>query len=492
MLVMKFGGTSVGDGPRIKNVAGIVLRQRERQPVVVTSAMTGVTDALLRLHSLASTGDEAFREQLEALCQRHRDTAQMIDAATDWSYLEDRLQDLQSDVLRVFDTQDGSLRARDCIASWGEKLAVILVTGAIDSAGGKGGCWDGPMIVTDSHFGEATPRPTKTRELAKNALAEATANDAILVSPGFIGLAEASDDQHEIITTLGRGGSDYSATLIAVALEADACWIYTDVDGVFTADPRIVRKARVLPLISYETAGRLAMCGAKVLHPRSVSPAKRRGIELRVCNTFKPDFPGTLIARASAETHGCPQVVAGRRKLCAVGLQGAGLAEIPNLFGRLCRAIADTGSELVLAAHPVPGHDPQIVIEEGQATVAVEAIAKEFATEITNGQASNTAVTEHLAICTLVGDDLGRLIVEQSQRALASEHVTPLAQSAAADALVFVVPEAALDQVIRRIHQDVIEPALREAAQRGVRPYSNGQWAAGGKAQRRRSTLPQH
>jgi|GEM_PF-1004733 len=491
MLVMKFGGTSVGNGERILNVARIVLDQQALQPVVITSAMTKVTDTLLQLHAIAASGDgETAHQQLEALCQRHVDAAEVIDVKNDWSHLLHQFTVLEHDVEAAVSNRDGSIQMRDRISSWGERLAVILVTGAIDALGGKGGCWDLPWIVTDDHFGEATPLAEPTRKLAKSALEQAQAEDAILVLPGFIGQTATPD---ESITTLGRGGSDYSATLLAVALEAKMCWIYTDVDGIFTADPRVVPTAQVLPSVSYATAGRLAVCGAKVLHSRSVSPASRSRVELRVRNTFKPDNPGTIIIAAPAEQRSRPQAVAGRRHVSVLNLLGSGLPEIPNLFGRMTRAIVDVGVEIVSAAHPVLGFDPQIVIDSIDQERAVAALRAEFTVEIEDaGFIDDISVAEDRALCTLVGDNLWRTVIEQTQRALAAEGITPQGQAASAAAITFILMDDELDQAIRRIHVDVIEPALREALQRAARPYGSGQWAAGGRQQRRRSTLDQH
>ena len=487
MLVMKFGGTSVGTGERITNVARIVLAHQDRDPVVVTSAMTKVTDALLSIAASAALGDEsACESQLAALITRHNQAATAIDPAADWAELARLIAALRASVSAVLATRDSSAAARDSIASWGERLAVILVGGALTMQGGDVLAWDAPIICTDAHFGEATPRVELTRRSAVNVLE--AAEGRIIVAPGFIG--RAADGR---VTTLGRGGSDYSATLLAVALHADTCWIYTDVDGVYTADPRIVREAQILPIVSYATAGRLSYCGAKVLHQRSVAPAARRDIKLRVCNTFRPEQPGTVIAATSPEIRGRPQAVAGRGKLCAVALTGHGLPEIPNLFGRMCKAVTEAGAEIILAAHPVPGYDPQVIIESVHQAAVIAQLEREFTDECEGGHVSEVTAQPDLALCALVGDDLNNTIITLAQRALATNHISPISQSASRDALSFIIPEAELDSAIRHLHHEVIEPALREAAQHASRPYADGQWAAGGRQQQRRRIIsPEH
>lgn len=487
MLVMKFGGTSVGSGERILRVAEIVLTHRERAPVVMTSALTGITDALLALATAATQGDRALCDQrLVAISQRHREAAHVIDAQAEWSSMHQLLAELREVTTGAMDDQDRSGIQRDHLASFGERLAVTLVAGALQRLGASPLAWTAPLIATDDHFGEATPHAKRTQEVVQAALAQA--GTQILVAPGFIGMSPANQ-----ITTLGRGGSDYSATLLAAALGAEACWIYTDVDGVFTADPRIVPGAQVLPAVSFATAGRLAMCGAKVLHPRSVAPAARHGFELRVRNTFKPTHEGTILMATPDATRGLPQAIAGRRHLCALTLAGRGLAEIPNLFGRLCQAVHDAGAEIVLAAHPAPGHDPQLIIEESQAEAVSQHIIVAFAQERAQSQIGEILLRHDLAQCTIVGDELGSVAIVQAQYALAAEKIALITQSATPEALTFIIPLAALERAMRRLHQDVIEPALREANERRKQPYANGQWAAGGRQQqRRRVNTPQH
>jgi aspartokinase len=560
MLVMKFGGTSVGSGERILRVAEIVLAELAHDPIVITSAMSGVTDALLTLADAAARGDEAAcAAKLAGIAQRHLEAAQQIDPGGDWSYLDAQLAVLRADVHEALAARDGAPARRDHLAAWGERLAVVLVSRALERAGGHGWPWDAPLIVTDDHYGEATPDLARTSDLAHVALAAARAHGAILIGPGFIGQTapDASSEIHSamlpspsadgeqgsrgatgqgsrrvpveegsrdttgrrdgatgqgsrntagelgvgprlgpavgLITTLGRGGSDYAATLVAAALAAEACWIYTDVDGIFTADPRVVPEACVLPVIAYAAAGRLALCGAKVLHPRSVAPAVRAGCELRVKNTFKPEHEGTLLVTTSDATRGMPLAVAGRTRLAALTVCGDGLGEIPNLFARLCQAVATTGAEIALAAQPVPGHDPQVIVAADQAEAAVAQVAREFARERTQGQVHAVSVQADLALGTIVGDEMPATVLAATLRALASERITPLAQGAAPTALTFIIPAPALERALRRLHRDIILPALREVQQRHQRPYAAGQWAAGSRpTRRRRISSPEH
>lgn len=453
MLVMKFGGTSVGSGERILHVARIVLAHLDQQPMVVTSAMSGVTDALLALASAASAGDaDACAAQLTALVSKHHDAARTIDQEADWRDLHRKLELLRSSVADVLAKHDCSSAARDVIVSWGERLAVVLVAGALRSLGQPALAWDLPLIGTDE---EAKPLAETTQQLAAQALLEA--GDALLVAPGFI--AQMPDGS---ITTLGRGGSDYSATLLAAALQAGACWIYTDVDGVLSADPRIVQEAQILPFVSPQTAGRLSYSGAKVLHPQSVAPVARLGIPLRVRNTFRPEHPGTLIAHLQSEQHGLSQAITGRRNLAGIVFAGDGLPEVPHLFGRICQAMTNAGVEIILSVHPGTGYDPQIIVNKAHVSIALEQLSQEFASECALGLVSSISIHEGLALCTIIAEELGNQVLEQVQRTLVTEGIVPLVQTAFPSVLSFVLYERELDRAIRSIHRQVIEPALRQ------------------------------
>ncbi|HEY7356738.1 MAG TPA: aspartate kinase [Ktedonobacterales bacterium] len=455
MLVMKFGGTSVGSGERVLHVAGIVLAHREQQPIVVTSAMSGVTDALLALAQAAALGDAAACEsQLTALVTKHHVAAETINPEADWSALPCKLEALRASVAEMRRRRDGSAAASDALVSWGERLAVTLVAGALETLGQPALAWDSPLIATNERV---LPLAGPTRALAEAALAEA--GKRVLVGPGFI--AQMPDGR---VTTLGRGGSDYAATLLAAALHADACWIYTDVDGLLSADPRIVEDAQILPAVSPQMAGRLSYSGAKVLHPQSVAPVARQGIPLRVRNTFRPEHPGTLIAADAGAAGSASQAITGRRGLAAIIFSGDGLPEVPHLFGRMCQAMIGSGIEMVLSVHPGTGYDPQIIVNAAQAAGALEQLTLVFAAELAQGQISGISVCDGLALCTLIGEELDSGVLTEVQRTLAAEDMAPLVQTAGPSALSFVLRERELERAIRSIHREVIELALNQCA----------------------------
>jgi aspartate kinase len=477
LLVMKFGGTSVGSGDAIRQVAGIIVDQLDRHLVVVTSAMSGVTDELLELTDQAAAGREAdCSRRLRSLRERHLQAAHEIATTPSaWVTLYQELAQLERAAWCLLKDPVSRSNVEGRLAGWGELLAVILVTEALRARGAPALACLEPLVVVRSEpgSGAAVPHMAMTREavgefaerhLVLSAGSGTTGRDgnacaAIVVVPGFIG--RTMDGR---ITTLGRGGSDYSATILAATLEAMACWIYTDVDGVLTADPRIVPEARVLPRISAATAGRLSHCGARVLHPRSVAPLACTGIELRVRNTFSPENAGTLIADADVETADSsavdlrhPPAVAGRGRLCAVGLTGPGVPEIPHLFGRLCQAALSVGAEIVQAPQPVPGHDPLVIIDAGDAPRVTGALTAEFELEREQAQVTGVVAQAGLALCSVVGDILpSACLPARTQHALSGAGIRWLHQSVSADVWSCVIAESQLDSAIRCIHTELL------------------------------------
>ena len=468
MLVMKFGGTSVGSSTSLQQVAAIVGEQRDRQPLVVTSAMSGVTDTLLRLASSAESGDRdgcvAIMAELGA---HHLQAAYAVAPDGDWEPLRRHLRGLEETTFEVLaGLEPQSAPARDRIVAYGELLAVLLLCRALEAHGVPArSCLEPLIVVEDDVDGSAaTPDMGQTRAAVETWMRQGEQPLAVPVVPGFI--CRSRDGR---ISNLGRGGSDYSATLLAAALQSEACWIYTDVDGILTADPRIVPEARVLHRISPATAGRLSYSGAQVLHPRSVSPASRAGIELRVRNTFAPHRAGTLIADDPGEATSLstrPLVVAGRHNLCLVGLAGDGLVEIGHLVGRFAHALSRAEVEIILAPHPALGHDPRVIVDGNDAAVARAALDHEFARERQRGLIGKTLVEDAWGLCSVIGDSLDNpAIVARAQAALSKGAVSWTYQLASAESLCFVVPNSMVEIAVRQMHADLIAPDCEWASE---------------------------
>ncbi|HUR97299.1 MAG TPA: aspartate kinase, partial [Pyrinomonadaceae bacterium] len=299
---MKFGGTSVGDVAAFERVIHIVSTQIDGHPVVVVSAMTKVTDALLAAFEIAKKGEfaEAFAS-LEPHFERHLEVSRrFIPAGTPNAFngeLEFARGELSDLLMRVSRRSLPLQMLKDAVVSYGEQLSSRLLTEVLKSKGVNARQVDSRrLIVTDDEYGSATPIIDETNELVKLELEPIINNGEVSVMGGFIAASRSGET-----TTLGRGGSDYSAAIIAAALNASQLQIWTDVTGVMTCDPRICVDARTIPTLSYEEAAELAYFGAKVLHPKTIKPAVDSGIPVRVCNTFEPAQIGTMVIDESGE-----------------------------------------------------------------------------------------------------------------------------------------------------------------------------------------------
>ncbi|MGH7697605.1 MAG: aspartate kinase [Candidatus Dormibacteria bacterium] len=295
--VMKFGGTSLGDPERIRGVGAIVAQAAASNPlVVVVSALAGTTDDLLRAATAASLGrTQEWKGLGAAIRERHRQASTELlapgEAAAVWSRLDAELQTFSDLCAGISLVGELPPRAQDSLVSMGEVLAATLVEATLRAAGLPGQAFDAAqLIVSDDLFGDAQVLFAASRERIRRQLLPVLGEGGVPVVTGFRAATEEGTT-----TSLGRGGSDYTATVLAAALEAEAVWIWTDVDGMMTADPRLAHSARVIPELSYREAMELAFFGAKVLHPKALELPRRLGIPVRIKNSFRPQAPGTLI-----------------------------------------------------------------------------------------------------------------------------------------------------------------------------------------------------
>jgi aspartate kinase len=285
VIVLKFGGTSVGGTEPIRRVGQIVERALPRKPVVVVSAVAGVTNRLFRIADLAlARGD--WQVDLDSLAELHRGI--LADLDLDIGLLDGLLDELQGLIRGIYLLGERTPRAQDHLVSYGERFSVRMVSAHLERVGIPAACLDSfdAGLITDDHYGAARPLDD-VDERIRHAL---SAMEAVPVITGYIG-----KDLEGNITTLGRGGSDYSASIFGAALDVEEIQIWTDVDGVMTADPRIVKGARFIPKMSFAEASELAFYGAKVLHPATMIPAVRKNIPIRVLNSYRPEFEGTTI-----------------------------------------------------------------------------------------------------------------------------------------------------------------------------------------------------
>jgi aspartate kinase len=315
MIVMKFGGTSVKDVEAVQRLVEVV-RREQRPRVVVVSALSKVTDALIALARLAERGDgPAAAEAVRALHRRHEDMTALVSEPSRRAELQAAVDalfgELETIVHALGVIEEVSPRSADAIAAYGELVSSRIVAAALDDAGVPARWVDArQVLVTDAHHGSAQPDRTATDERLALLVRPLTADGIVPVLGGFIGATTTG-----LTTTLGRGGSDYSAALFGAGLASEEIQIWTDVDGMLTADPRVVDRPQVVPRLSFDEASELAYFGAKVLHPSTILPAVGLGIPVRILNSQRPEAPGTLITRAGREDGDGPVAIACKRGL---------------------------------------------------------------------------------------------------------------------------------------------------------------------------------
>jgi aspartate kinase len=315
MVVMKFGGTSVRDPEAVRRVIGIVGRE-SRPRVVVVSALAGVTDGLLEVADRIEKGEgQAAQDAVRALRERHREMAILVGDAKQRAALVAELDahfdELEAIVHALSVVEEVSPRSRDLMVSFGELASSRIVAASLRDAGIPARSLDPrTVLVTDAEHGAAQPDLEATDRRLREHVAPLLAEGTVVVIGGFVGASPSG-----LTTTLGRGGSDFSAALFGAGLGADEIEIWTDVDGMLTADPRVVTGSRVVPHLSFGEASELAYFGAKVLHPSTILPAVRRDIPVRILNSHRPEAPGTRITRSSAGGDHAPVAIACKRGL---------------------------------------------------------------------------------------------------------------------------------------------------------------------------------
>ena len=320
MIVMKFGGTSVMDREAVRRVAHVVGRE-QRPRLVVVSALSKVTDALLEVARLAERGDGALaRQAVRALHRRHEEMAALVRApegrASLLAAIDALFGELDTIVHALAVVEEVSPRSSDLIVAFGELASSRIVAAALEDAGLPSRWLDArTILVTDDRHGAAVPDREATDGRLRSAVRPLLADGLLPVAGGFVGATVSG-----LTTTLGRGGSDYSAALFGASLEAEEIQIWTDVDGMLTADPRVVSGPRVVERLSFDEASELAYFGAKVLHPSTILPAVALGIPVRILNSHRPEAAGTLITRAVSEGGEGPAAIACKRGVTRVDI----------------------------------------------------------------------------------------------------------------------------------------------------------------------------
>jgi len=345
MKVLKFGGSSVANAENIQKVAAIVIANTEKM-VVVVSALGGVTDALIKAGTLAELTDESYKDVLKELEKKHLDAARALLPVTHQSsclsMVKQKFNELEEICNSVFYLKELSLRTKDRIISFGELLSSKIITASLQSKHVDVEWLDSRRLIkTNSNFGFAVVNFETTNQLIATTIQALDKN--IFLAPGFI-----SSDNNNNTTTLGRGGSDYTAAIYASALNASSLEIWTDVSGMMTADPRWVPNAKPIERISYQEAMELSHFGAKVVYPPTIQPVRQKNIPTWVKNTFIPADAGTVIDSVAKQDGDIVTGISSINAIALLSLEGSGMIGIPGFSKRLFEALASTNINVVL------------------------------------------------------------------------------------------------------------------------------------------------
>ncbi len=405
MKVMKFGGSSVGSAETMEQVIDIVRESLESGPcAVVLSAMQGTTDQLIEAGRSAERGDDGYIEILSNIAEKHVVAIRKLfgdeehSAITD--FVEMTIGELENLCEGVRLVRELSPRTLDRILSFGELVSTRIVSAKLTADGIDNEWLDSRnFIKTNSNHGFAAVDFAETNELIRNHFVNTTSK--LQIFPGFI----ASDAQGAT-TTLGRGGSDYTAAIMAAAVDADILEIWTDVSGMMTADPRFVRNVRQIPRITYREAMELSHFGAKVIYPPTIQPVMVKGIPLLVKNTFAPNDPGTLVeAESQAETD-IIRGITSIDRITVLALEGSGMVGVPGFSKRLFDALSRAEINVILITQSSSEHSICVAIEERSAEMAKRVVDREFEYEINVGRIDPLKVENGFSILALVGDNM--------------------------------------------------------------------------------------
>ena len=389
----------------MRQVVSIISNERIKWKniAVVTSALNGVTDQLL---SMADGRVEILEAAADLRTRHEKIAAALIPEKTTRDRALAEIQNVIDEIINlcqaVLVLGEVTPRVQDAIASAGERMCVYLLAAALEAQGVKAEPVEATRLIrTDDHFTDAHPDMAVTRELVRANLQPLLEKGFVPVITGFL----AANDKGNI-TTLGRGGSDYSAALIGAALPADEVWIYTDVDGVMTADPRLVPSATTVPVCSYREVAELAYYGAKVLHPKTIRPVIEAGIGLRVCNTFNPSHPGTRLVPDLEAHSGVMKAITTVQDLQLITIEGHGMLGVPGVAARTFDAVARSGASVPLITQASSEQSICFAIPCASAVKVVSMLEAAFEREIIGRDIDRVWASEEVGIVTVVGEGM--------------------------------------------------------------------------------------
>lgn len=461
-IVMKFGGTSVGTGENIRHVADLVAQyaKNDCRVSVVVSALAGVTNSLFEVACQAKKSDEKHIEAFtKELLQKHLEavstaiTSKPIQKEV-IQVIEKTISELEKVLTGISYVGELTPKSKDYVVSFGERLSAPIVWGAIKDHKLETQCFTGKEagIVTDSNFGEADPLMNYTTHLIRERLAPLLEKGVVPVVTGFI-----AANQDGIVTTVGRGGSDYTATILGTALQVDEVWIWTDVDGIMTTDPKIVPAARMLPQLSYQEAAEMAIFGAKAMHPRALGPVIKENIPVRIRSVFHPENPGTLITKEpNAKVTEAVKAVAMIKDVAMLNVNGAGMVGAPGSYAKVFDVLGKNSINVMMISTAASEANISMIIKRGLLGRAVSNL--EIALLERGGIVSEVTTEDDVAVIAVMGANMkGTLGVASkifSTVAKKGINIRMIAQGSSELNISFVVKEKDGTAVVRAIHEE--------------------------------------
>jgi bifunctional aspartokinase / homoserine dehydrogenase 1 len=461
LRVMKFGGTSVGDASCIARVTQIVKAAAAEGPIIaVVSAMSGVTNRLIDAANLSALAEGKQVDVIFASLRLQHETA-----LASLIHDEGRRKRVAMCLAKIFDEGERlcrgtallhelTPRSLDAISSLGERLSAPMVAGALSELGTPSEPVEATeLIVTDSSHGGADPRMDRTRERSEARLQPLLAESVVPVVTGFIGAT-----QDGVLTTLGRGGSDYSATILGAAMGAGEVIIWTDVDGVMTADPRLVPDARTIPEISYREATELAYFGAKVLHPKTLHAVSQAGIPVWIRNSFTPERTGTKITPKGRTNGGGVKALTAIRDVALITVGGPGIVGLTDVVGRTFSTTAEVRASILLISQSSSQNDICFIVAAADAKRTVEALRKEFAQDVAHEKVEHITMDATIAIVAVVGENMRGTpgVAGRTFNAVGRENVNiiAIAQGSSETNISFVVFEKEIKAALAATHRE--------------------------------------
>jgi aspartate kinase len=461
-IVMKFGGTSVGTGENIRHVADLVTEyaKNDCRVTVVVSALAGVTNNLIEVACQAKKSDEKHIEAFtKELLQKHLEavstaiTCKQIQKEV-IQIIEKTISELEKVLTGICYVGELTPKSKDYVVSFGERLSAPIVWGAIKDRKLETQCFTGKEagIVTDSNFGEADPLMNFTTHLIRERLTPLLEKGVIPVVTGFI-----AANQDGIVTTVGRGGSDYTATILGVALQVDEVWIWTDVDGIMTTDPKIVPTARMLPQLSYQEAAEMAIFGAKAMHPRALGPVIKENIPVRIRSVFHPENQGTLITKEpNSKVTEAVKAVAMIKDVAMLNVNGAGMVGAPGSYAKVFDVLGKNNINVMMISTAASEANISMIIKRALLGRAISNL--EIALLERGGIVSEVTTEDDVAVIAVMGANMkGTLGVASkifSTVAKKGINIRMIAQGSSELNISFVVKEKDGIAVVRAIHEE--------------------------------------